>query len=97
MASGEWTVGINWSPAPSVPTETATFTTGAATTTIANNSGAVNIGSLFFTAAPNAPAYTFNLNQDFTVNGAGITNNSTSATGISIQTSVTERSDSKTS
>ena len=76
--SGQWTVGTNWSSTPNVPTGVATFTTGAATTFIANSSGAVNIGSLVFTATPNAPLYTFGINKNFTVNGTGIANNSTS-------------------
>jgi autotransporter-associated beta strand protein len=75
--SGEWTLGTNWSSTPSVPTGTATFTTGAATTSVFNNN-LVNIGALVFTSVPNAPAYTFNVNRNFAINGAGIVNNSTS-------------------
>ena len=76
-ASGEWTLGINWSSTPSVPTGTATFTTGAATTNVFNNNE-VNIGALVFTDVPNAPSYTFRISQRFTINGAGIANNSVS-------------------
>ncbi len=75
--SGEWTVGTNWSSTPNVPTGTASFTTGAAITTIANNGGAVNISALVFTDVPNASAYTFNIKRNFNVTGAGIANNST--------------------
>jgi autotransporter-associated beta strand protein len=75
--SGEWTLGTNWSSAPSVPTGTATFTTGAATTSVFNNN-VVNIGALVFTDVPNAPAYTFNVNRNFAINGIGVVNNSAS-------------------
>jgi hypothetical protein len=81
--SGDWSVGSNWSSAPNVPNGIATFTTGAATTNVFNNN-LVNIGALAFTNVPSAPAYTFNVNRNFTVNGAGIVNNSASTQTFNI-------------
>jgi autotransporter-associated beta strand protein len=75
--SGEWTLGANWSSTPIAPTGTATFTTGAATTSVSNNN-VVNIGALVFTGVPNAPAYTFSVNRNFAINGVGVVNNSAS-------------------
>jgi autotransporter-associated beta strand protein len=95
--SGQWTVGTNWSSTPAVPTGVATFTTGAATTFIANSSGAVNIGSLVFTNVPNAPAYTFGINNNFFVNGAGIANNSTSTQTFNVNDRMTFQSGSANS
>jgi hypothetical protein len=45
--------------------------------TAVTNSNLVNIGSIQFTAAPNAQAFAFILNNTFIVNGTGIFNNST--------------------
>jgi autotransporter-associated beta strand protein len=81
--SGEWTLGANWSSTPSVPTGIAIFTNGAATTGVFNNN-IVNIGALVFTDVPSAPAYTFSVNRDFTVKGAGIANNSASTQTFNI-------------
>jgi autotransporter-associated beta strand protein len=74
-SSTEWTDGTNWSPTPTVPDGTATFTNTGSTTVDSN--GLVNIGAVVFTAAPNAQAYTVNTNDIFVVSGAGISNNST--------------------
>src|SRR6478609_1225407 len=52
----EWTDGANWTPTPVVPDGTATFTNTGSTTVDSN--GLVGIGSIIFTAAPNAQAYT---------------------------------------
>jgi autotransporter-associated beta strand protein len=73
--TSEWTDAGNWSSNPSVPDGTATFSTSA-DTTIAS-SGFVSVGSVIFTASPNAPAYTITTNDVFLLNGAGISNNST--------------------
>ncbi|MBR0774520.1 autotransporter domain-containing protein [Bradyrhizobium diazoefficiens] len=73
--STEWTDGTNWTSTPAVPDGTATFTDTGLTTVDAN--GSVSIGAVVFTAAPNAQAYTVNVNDIFVVNGAGISNNST--------------------
>ncbi len=70
----EWVEPNNWTPAD-VPDGIATFT-NTGTTTVANDNGVVTIGELFFTLA-NAQAYTFNINNPFIVNTAGIINNST--------------------
>lgn len=75
--SSEWTDGANWTSTPIVPDGIATFSTSA-DTNIAS-SGIVNIGSMIFTASPDAPAYTITTSDIFLVNGAGISNNSTNA------------------
>src|SRR3954464_830228 len=54
--TSEWTDGANWTTTPDVPDGIATFSTSA-DTNIAS-SGVVNIGSVIFTASPDAPAYT---------------------------------------
>lgn len=74
--SGEWTDGTNWSSNPDVPDDTATMSTTAGATNL-TTSGFVSIGSVIFTASPNAPAYTVTTGDVFLVTGAGITNNST--------------------
>jgi outer membrane autotransporter protein len=74
--SGDWTDPGNWSP-NQVPGGIATFTSPAAATTVDNNNGVVFVGAINFTAAPNALAYTFNVESNFIVNGAGVTNSST--------------------
>lgn len=76
-ATGEWVDGTNWSSNPDVPDGIATFT-NTGTTTVANDNGVVVIGTVQFTAVPNAQAYTFNVNNPFIVNGTGIVNDSTS-------------------
>lgn len=73
--STEWTDGTNWTSTPAVPDGTATFTNSGPATVDSN--GFVNVGAVVFTAAPNAQAYTVNVNDIFVVNGAGISNNST--------------------
>ncbi|WP_027566747.1 autotransporter domain-containing protein [Bradyrhizobium sp. URHA0013] len=75
--TSEWTDGANWTTTPDVPDGIATFSTSA-DTNIAS-SGVVNIGSVIFTASPDAPAYTITTSDIFLVNGAGISNNSTNA------------------
>ncbi|MGY3513207.1 autotransporter domain-containing protein [Bradyrhizobium lupini] len=75
--TSEWTDGANWTSTPVVPDGIATFSTSA-DTNIAS-SGVVNIGSVIFTASPDAPAYTITTSDIFLVNGAGISNNSTNA------------------
>jgi hypothetical protein len=72
----EWVENNNWTTPATVPNGTATFTnTGVAT--VGNDNGIVIIGTLFFTAAPNAQAYTFNIDNPFIDNASGILNNST--------------------
>src|SRR5260370_26839319 len=74
-SSSEWTDGTNWSSTPSVPDGMATFTnTGPAAV---QSNGLVNIGSVLFTGAPNAQAFTITNNDFFFVTGAGVFNNST--------------------
>ncbi len=84
--TSEWTDGANWGPTPTVPDGTATFSTSA-DTNIAS-SGFVNIGSVIFTAAPNAPAYTITTSDIFLVNGAGISNNSTNTQTFNVGSSM---------
>lgn len=84
--STEWTDGTNWSPTPTVPDDTATFTNTGLTTVDSN--GLVNIGAVVFTAAPNAQAYTINTNDIFVVNGVGISNNSTNAQTFNVGASM---------
>jgi uncharacterized protein with beta-barrel porin domain len=74
-ATGEWVDGTNWSSNPAVPDGTATFT-NTGTATVANDNGVVTIGTIQFASAPNAQAYTFNINNPFVVNASGIINNS---------------------
>lgn len=70
----EWTDAANWNPNSVVPDGTATFTsTGQATV---EASGIVTIGSVLFTAAPNAQPYTITMDDLFLINGVGIINNS---------------------
>jgi uncharacterized protein with beta-barrel porin domain len=74
-ASNEWTDPVNWTGG-AVPSGTATFTdTGS--TAVANALGDAQIGTILFTAAPNAQAYTFSIENTFIINGTGIVNNST--------------------
>lgn len=84
--STEWTDGTNWSPSPTVPDDTATFTNTGLTTVDSN--GLVNIGAVVFTAAPNAQAYTINTNDIFVVNDVGISNNSTNAQTFNVGASM---------
>jgi fibronectin-binding autotransporter adhesin len=71
----EWTEPANWTSNPAVPDGTATFTNTGVTGVDSN--GIVTIGSVQFTGAPNAQAYTITTNDLFLVNGTGIFNNST--------------------
>ncbi len=71
----EWTQGTNWSSSPTVPDGTATFTNNSATTSV-TISGSASVETIQFTAA--APAYSFTNFNFFTINGAGIINNSAS-------------------
>ncbi|MBV8321718.1 MAG: autotransporter domain-containing protein [Hyphomicrobiales bacterium] len=68
----EWTQDNNWSSA-TVPDNKATFTNNAAprSVTISNDA---SINTIQFTAA--APAYSFTNSANFSINGAGIVNNS---------------------
>ncbi|MBR0757060.1 autotransporter domain-containing protein [Bradyrhizobium jicamae] len=84
--STEWTDGTNWTSTPTVPDGTATFTNTGSTTVDSN--ALVNIGSILFTAAPNAQAYTINTNDIFVVNGAGVSNNSTNAQTFNVSSSM---------
>ncbi|MGY8666835.1 autotransporter domain-containing protein [Bradyrhizobium sp. UFLA05-109] len=73
--TSEWTTSTNWSTG-SLPTGTATFVdTGS--TTVSNTGGSVTLGEILFT--PSAQAYTFTIDNAFTLNGAGVVNNSTNA------------------
>lgn len=73
--NNEWTDGTNWTSTPSVPDGTATFSNTGPTAVI--SSGLVSVGSVLFSAVPNAPAYTIGTGDVFLVNGTGIFNNST--------------------
>ncbi|KJC50763.1 autotransporter [Bradyrhizobium sp. LTSP857] len=85
-SSNEWTDGTNWTSNPSVPDGTATFTnTGLNSVT---SSGVVDLGSVIFTAAPNAQAYTITTNDIFLVHGAGISNNSTNTQTFTVGASM---------
>jgi outer membrane autotransporter protein len=79
----EWTEPLNWTP-NTVPGGTATFTSTASTTTVANDNGVVIVGAVQFTAAPNALAYTINITNSFIVNGAGVDNASTNTQTFTI-------------
>src|SRR6516165_12782266 len=68
----EWTQYNNWSAA-TVPDNTATFTNNAAPTSVTISNDA-SINTIQFTAA--APAYSFTNSATFSINGAGIVNNS---------------------
>ncbi len=70
----EWTQASNWSPA-TVPTDTATFDNTAAIHTAQNNGGAVTINQIDFAAGAALP-FTILVANNFTVQGAGITNES---------------------
>ncbi|OSJ21458.1 autotransporter [Bradyrhizobium japonicum] len=82
----EWTDGTNWTSSPDVPDGTATFTNTGPNTVVSN--GVVNIGSVVFTAAPDAQAYTVTTNDIFVVNGAGISNNSTNVQTFNVSSSM---------
>jgi len=84
--STEWTDGTNWGPTPTVPDGTATFTNTGLTTVDSN--GLVNVGAVVFLAAPNAQAYTVNVNDIFVVNGTGISNNSTNVQTFNVGASM---------
>src|SRR4051794_7521585 len=71
----EWTDPTHWSSNPQLPDGTATFTINEPTAVQSN--GIVSIGTVQFTAAPNAQAYTITANDIFLVNGSGFVNNST--------------------
>jgi len=80
---GEWTDAGNWAP-NQVPGGTATFTS-TGTTTVDNNNGVVSVGNIQFTAAPNAQAYTINVDNTFIINGPnGVTNSSTNTQTFNI-------------
>ena len=79
----EWTTGTNWSSAPSVPDNTATFTNnGAAPSVTISNSASIN--TIQFTAA--APAYSFTVQ-----NGATFTigNSLSSVSAFSVNSGAT--------
>jgi autotransporter-associated beta strand protein len=78
----EWVEPNNWTGG-TIPDGIATFT-NTGQTTVANDNGVVTIGELLFTFAPNAQAYTFNINNPFIVNANGIINNSTNTQTFNI-------------
>jgi fibronectin-binding autotransporter adhesin len=81
--SGDWNSGGNWNPA-TVPSGTATFDSSTQTNiTVASNT---SIGTLHFNSG--APQYTINVQTPgtvFTINGAGIVNDSASRPRFIIQ------------
>lgn len=74
--TSDWTAGTNWSSDPVVPDGTATFT-NTGSTAVDNNNGVVVIGTVQFTSI--AQAYAITIGKPFTVNAAGIVNNSVAA------------------
>jgi len=82
----EWTDGTNWTSTPAVPDGTATFSNTGPTGVVSN--GLVGVGSVQFTAAPDAPAYTISTNDVFVVNGTGVFNNSTNAQTFNVSATV---------
>src|SRR5258708_6124630 len=85
-SSSEWTDGSNWSSTPSVPDGTATFTSTGPTAVQSN--GLVVNGSVLFTAAPNAQAYTITINDFFLLNGTGVFNNSTNTQAFNVNSTI---------
>jgi hypothetical protein len=71
----EWVEPLNW-VGGAVPNGTATFN-NASVTTVANDNGGIMIGTILFTAAPNAQAYTVDFNNPAVITALGIVNNST--------------------
>ena len=71
----EWVEPLNW-VGGAVPDGTATFT-NTGVTTVANDNLGITIGTIQFTSAPGAQAYTVNLNNSAVINALGIVNNST--------------------
>jgi hypothetical protein len=71
----EWVEPLNW-VGGAVPNGTATFN-NASVTTVANDNGGDMIGTILFTAAPNAQAYTVDFNNPAVITALGIVNNST--------------------
>src|ERR1700682_4116186 len=71
----EWVEPLNW-VGGAVPNGTATFK-NASVTTVANDNGGDMIGTILFTAAPNAQAYTVDFNNPAVITLLGIVNNST--------------------
>ncbi|MBV9550623.1 MAG: autotransporter-associated beta strand repeat-containing protein, partial [Alphaproteobacteria bacterium] len=83
---GNWSTGSNWTTGTApVATDTPQFNTSTITTLTLPNAG-VTVAGLTFNAG--APAYTFNYapasNVFWTLNGAGITNNSSNQPTINI-------------
>jgi fibronectin-binding autotransporter adhesin len=74
-AGSDWTTAANWTPA-TVPTGTATFGASNTTSIIFPGTAAVNVATLDFNAG--APAYSFELTPQASVNitGSGIVNDS---------------------
>jgi hypothetical protein len=71
----EWVEPLNWVGGV-VPDGTATFN-NAGVTTVANDNGGIAIGTIQFTAVPNAQAYTIDFNNPAFITALGIINNST--------------------
>lgn len=86
-ATGEWVDGTNWSSNPDVPDGTATFSNAGATA-VANDNGDINIGTILFTAAPNAQAYTVSINNTALINTLGVINNSTNLQTFNVSSGV---------
>jgi autotransporter-associated beta strand protein len=70
----EWVEPLNW-VGGAVPDGTATFT-NTGVTTVANDNGGITIGTIQFTSAPNAQAYTVNFNNPAVITALGVVNNS---------------------
>jgi len=86
-ATGEWVDGTNWSSNPDVPNGTATFS-NTGTTAVANDNGDINIGTILFTAAPNAQAYTVSINNTALIDALGVINNSTNLQTFNVSSGV---------
>lgn len=81
----EWIDPANWTSNPSLPDGTAIFTNNAASATVDVN-GLVNTGAISFTGT--SPAYTFNINDIFVVDGAGVINNSAATQTFNVSSSL---------
>jgi autotransporter-associated beta strand protein len=78
-ATSSFNSGANWSTG-SVPTGTASF--GASATTTVSVGSSATLGALQFNAG--APAYTFNVSANLTLNAGGIVDNSSNAPTLNV-------------
>ena len=74
----DWTTGTNWSSSPTAPDNIATFTNNGAPTAVSIASTTIN--TIQFDAA--APAYAFTNGGVFSIEGAGVVDNSAFAPSL---------------